>query len=127
VNALPFARQVQIRQSLDLCAGLLSNPGNVLILFPEGTRSANGELNPFKPGIGLLLAARDVPVLPCYLAGAFRAWPRNRLMPRPAKLTLVIGSPRSYERMPAGKESACAVAAELRAAVEELKQKYESH
>src|SRR5580693_5029687 len=40
VNALPFGRQKNIRHSLDMCRELLANPGNVLILFPEGTRTA---------------------------------------------------------------------------------------
>src|SRR5436190_4253481 len=43
VNALPFGRQAHIRQSLDLCRNLLANPGNILILFPEGTRTTNGQ------------------------------------------------------------------------------------
>src|SRR5436309_12525835 len=63
VNALPFARQSHVRQSLPLCHALLANPGNVLILFPEGTRSTTGELGRFKPGIGALLAGCDVPVV----------------------------------------------------------------
>ena len=44
VNALPFERQIHARQSLELCRHLLANPGNVLILFPEGTRSLDGAL-----------------------------------------------------------------------------------
>ncbi len=39
VNALPFNRETNIRQSLNLCKQLLDNPGNVLLIFPEGTRS----------------------------------------------------------------------------------------
>jgi len=126
VNALPFSRQVQIRQSLGLCEGLLANPGNVLILFPEGTRSATGELNTFKPGMGLLLAGRNVPVLPCYLAGAFRAWRKGHILPRPAKVRLIIGAPRDYAALAPGKESASAIAAELHQAVQQLKDEHES-
>ena len=48
VNALPFARQSQIRQSLALCRELLANPGNILIIFPEGTRTATGQSGEFK-------------------------------------------------------------------------------
>jgi 1-acyl-sn-glycerol-3-phosphate acyltransferase len=96
VNALPFARQVHIRQSLDLCRQLLANPGNILIIFPEGTRSTTGEIGGFKPGIGALLAGTNVPVLPCRIVGAFAAWPKGRLLPRPRKLRLVLGSPRTY-------------------------------
>lgn len=65
VNALPFDRKVHTHQSLSLCKELLANPGNILILFPEGTRSTTGVIGEFKPGIGLLLAGIDVPVLPC--------------------------------------------------------------
>ena len=126
VNALPFSRQVHIRQSLSLCEGLLANPGNVLILFPEGTRSGTGQVNTFKPGIGLLLAGRNVPVLPCYLAGAFRAWRKGQFMPRPTKVRVVIGPPRSYAPLAPGKESACAIAAELQQTVRQLKDEHEA-
>ncbi len=121
VNALPFQREIHIRQSLALCEQLLSKPGNVLIIFPEGTRSRTGELGRFKPGIGTLLAGRDVPVLPCYLQGAAQAWPKEQWFPRPAKLTLRIGIPKSYAAHPHGKTTACAIAAELQEAVTELK------
>ena len=50
VNALPFARQTQVRQSLAICRELLANAGNVLIIFPEGTRSKTGEMQDFKAG-----------------------------------------------------------------------------
>ena len=43
VNALPFARQARVRQSLSICRELLANPGTILIIFPEGTRSTTGE------------------------------------------------------------------------------------
>jgi 1-acyl-sn-glycerol-3-phosphate acyltransferase len=48
VNALPFARQARVRQSLSLCRELLANPGTILIIFPEGTRSTTGEVGEFK-------------------------------------------------------------------------------
>ena len=69
VNALPFNRQANIRQSLSLCKQLLENSGNVLLLFPEGTRSTTGAMGEFKAGIGLMLAGMDVPVVPCFLEG----------------------------------------------------------
>jgi 1-acyl-sn-glycerol-3-phosphate acyltransferase len=48
VNALPFARQARVRQSLSLCRELLTSPGTILIIFPEGTRSTTGEVGEFK-------------------------------------------------------------------------------
>jgi 1-acyl-sn-glycerol-3-phosphate acyltransferase len=124
VNALPFARQTQVRHSLAICRELLANAGNVLIIFPEGTRSKTGELQEFKPGIGALVAGSDVAVLPCYLDGACRAWPKGKRMPRPRKVRLIIGPPRTYEKMLPDKTASAAIASELHTAVRELEQQY---
>src|SRR5262245_22533076 len=106
VNALPFGRQTHIKQSLVLCQHLLENPGNVLIIFPEGTRSAMGTIGRFKPGIGALVAGRDISVLPCSLKGGFEAWPKGKFCPRLAKLWLAIGEPLSFRSATSGKEAA---------------------
>ena len=103
VNALPFDRQANIRQSLALCRQLLENPGNVLLLFPEGTRSTSGELGEFKAGIGLMLAGTAVPVIPCYLEGTYRAWPKGSYFPRPRRVRLAIGTVRSYQHLGAAR------------------------
>ena len=117
MNALPFGRQIRVRESLSICRRLLEQKGNVLIIFPEGTRSRTGEMQPFKPGIGALVAGGEVNVLPCYVQGAFRVWPKGRRFPRPGKVRLIIGRGRRY----AEEERADAVVGELRRAVEELK------
>jgi 1-acyl-sn-glycerol-3-phosphate acyltransferase len=119
-NALPFARQVRVRRSLSLCSEILSDPENILIIFPEGTRSETGETGEFKSGIGALVAGRDVAVLPCFLQGAFRAWPKGRQLPSPKKVRLIVGAPRNYSSRKANKIDICAIAAELHRAVKEL-------
>lgn len=120
VNALPFARQTHVRQSLAICSELLAQASNILIIFPEGTRSPNGALQEFKGGIGALLAGRDVPVLPCYLDGAFRAWPKGSRWPRPRKVRLFIGTPRNYASVAPDKNAANVIAEELHDAVLQL-------
>lgn len=117
VNALPFNRQANIRQSLSLCRQLLENPGNVLLLFPEGTRSTTGELGEFKPGIGLMLAGTRVPIVPCWLDGTFRAWPKGSWLPRPRRVRLVIGKPLTFEHLRRGKDSAMEISRDLREAI----------
>jgi 1-acyl-sn-glycerol-3-phosphate acyltransferase len=117
VNALPFGRKVQVRQSLAMCQHLLENPGNVLIIFPEGTRSTTGSIGKFKPGIGALVAGQDIPVLPCHLRGGFKAWQKGRICPRPVKLRLMIGEPRNFASVVPGKEVAGTIATELEEAV----------
>ena len=120
VNALPFGRKKHIRHSLELCGHLLANPGNMLILFPEGTRTATGQIGEFKPGIGLLVAGKNVPVVPCHLHGAFKAWPKGRACPRPYKLSLRIGTPRTYAALAPGKEASEQISQDLRQAVCDL-------
>lgn len=120
VNALPFGRQTHIKQSLTLCQHLLENPGNVLIIFPEGTRSVTGEIGRFKPGIGALVAGRDIAVLPCYLRGGFKAWPKGKICPRPSKLRLTIGKPRSFAAITPTREAANSIAEELERAIKEM-------
>lgn len=127
VNALPFARQARVRQSLSLCRELLANPGTILIIFPEGTRSTTGEIGEFKSGIGALVAGRDVAVAPCFIDGSFQAWPKGKRFPRPQKVRLIVGTPRNYCDRGTDKIDICAIAAELRDAVNELRPANGSH
>jgi 1-acyl-sn-glycerol-3-phosphate acyltransferase len=117
VNAMPFDRKENPRQSLELCRQLLESPGHILILFPEGTRTPDGAIARFKPGIGFLIAGSSIPVVPCYLGGAYRAWPKGKWMPRPRKLKLFIGTPRTFADRAPEKNDAVAIADELREAV----------
>jgi hypothetical protein len=68
----------------------------------------------------LLLAGRDLPVVPYYLDGAFRAWPKGAVIPRPYKFRLIIGQPRRYTGLRRGKEAAQTICRDLRDAVIEL-------
>ena len=120
MNAMPFDRLENPRRSIEMCRELLATPGHVLILFPEGTRTTTGEIAPFKQGIGYLVAGTDVPVVPCFLDGAYRAWPKGGYIPRPRKLTLRIGKPISFADVPNDKEGAKRIAAELETAVRAL-------
>jgi 1-acyl-sn-glycerol-3-phosphate acyltransferase len=98
INAMPFDRAVDVRGSLKRCRQLLAVPGNILILFPEGTRGTGGRIGPFRPGIGKLLAQSEVPVVPCHLSGTQRALPKGAWLPRPRRIRLTIGTPQSFER-----------------------------
>ena len=122
VNAMPFDRKENPRQSLDVCRQLLETPGHILILFPEGTRTPDGLIGRFKPGVGFLTAGTEIPVVPCRLDGAFRAWPKGKWFPRPRKLQLTIGAPLRFADSTAVKEDAIAIADRLREAVMALVQ-----
>jgi 1-acyl-sn-glycerol-3-phosphate acyltransferase len=120
INAIPFGRQSNVRSSMDRCRQLLRERGNILIIFPEGTRSRDGQLAPFRPGIGNLLAAFDVPAVPCAILGSHRAMPKGSFIPRPRKLRLTVGQPQSFTHCERGRESSHAIARQLRSAVEDL-------
>jgi 1-acyl-sn-glycerol-3-phosphate acyltransferase len=119
-NALPFHRRTHLRQSLDLCRRLLKDDGNILILYPEGTRSTDGRVGTFRPGIGHLLAGTTVPAVPCYLDGAGAALGKRKWFPRPLKIRLTIGTPRAYATKSNDKNGAESISRDLERAVKEL-------
>lgn len=120
INALPFDRKLKGAESLAVCGELLKNDGNVLILFPEGTRTTTGELGRFRSGIGRLLAGNDLAVLPCYLQGGLKAWPKGTAVPRPFRLHLKIGAPLNYGNLDTTSESVRRICEDLQARVAEL-------
>jgi 1-acyl-sn-glycerol-3-phosphate acyltransferase len=122
LNALMMERKGNPRKSLVACRRVLEEPGNVLILFPEGRRSPNGELLPFKQGIGFLLAGTNHPVVPAYLSGTQRALPRGRLLPVPHPISLHVGAPRRYAHVPAEREGFEQVTGDLEMAIRSLRQ-----
>jgi 1-acyl-sn-glycerol-3-phosphate acyltransferase len=93
INALPMWRQKVGRHAMDDLRTRLVEDTCGYILFPEGRLSNDGALQPFKAGLGMLVAGTRVPVVPCYIRGAFDALPRNRALPRPRKITLRVGPP----------------------------------
>jgi long-chain acyl-CoA synthetase len=72
----------------------------VLVLFPEGERSIDGDLKPFRKGAAILAAQLDVPIVPVALDGLYDLWPRGRgfnwrgLLPwRATPVTFRFGAP----------------------------------
>jgi 1-acyl-sn-glycerol-3-phosphate acyltransferase len=120
INALPFDRKCKGAQSLAVCSQLLSNDGNVLILFPEGTRTTTGEMGRFRSGIGRLIVGTELAVLPCHLDGGIRAWPKGKLLPRPGQLKLAIGTPVSYAHLDKNADSVRMICTDLEQRVRQL-------
>ena len=73
--------------------------GKNLVWFPEGERSSTGKLQPFKPGVGLLLDHFRVPVIPVFIHGTHEAMPRGTALIRPGKITIVFGKPLDVEKL----------------------------
>jgi 1-acyl-sn-glycerol-3-phosphate acyltransferase len=120
-NAMPFDRKEDPAKSLELCAEVLQVSRDAIIMFPEGTRSVDGSLQMFRPGVGRLVAGTDIPVIPAYIHGAHRAWPKGYRFPKPRRVTLVIGQPRRYAHVPSTQEGHILIANDLREAVLQLR------
>lgn len=120
INALPFERKVKGAESLAVCSQLLANDGNILIIFPEGTRTTTGKMGRFRSGIGRLVVATDLPVVPCHLAGGIQAWPKGKILPRPYKLRLDIGVPQTFSYLEKNATSVRAICRRLEDRVAQL-------
>lgn len=100
-NAVPIDQDGVGKDGLRVISEQLKQDRAVLV-FPEGERTPDGAMLPFKAGIHLLLRRAQAPIVPVGIAGAFDAWPRHRAFPIPAPLfwpackgccAVAIGSP----------------------------------
>jgi 1-acyl-sn-glycerol-3-phosphate acyltransferase len=78
--------------------------GGAIILFPEGTRTRDGNLQPARSGIGLIVTKSTAPVVPVRVFGTYEAYGRNRPIPRPCQVTVKYGKPLSFEKLRAEAE-----------------------
>ena len=67
-------------------------PSDRTVIFPEGTRSRDGKIQPARPGIGMIIAKTLVPVVPMRIFGSYEAWPKGGKL-RPHRLMVVVGKP----------------------------------
>ncbi len=74
--------------------------GEPLVIFPEGARSPDGRLQPFHPGAFRLALAAEAPVVPVTILGAFEAWPAQRRLPRPGRITITYHAPLDGSALP---------------------------
>jgi long-chain acyl-CoA synthetase len=75
------------------CAGRLADRGYSTLLFPEGERTWDGRLLPFRPGVGVMVERLQLPVVPLLVRGLFEIWPRTKERPVRGKAQLWVGDP----------------------------------
>ena len=92
LNCVPVDRGNLRRDTYREVVELLQG-GSGCLIFPEGTRSADGKLKPLKSGVVRLAQQGGVPVVPAYIHGSGRALGRGKLFPRPAKVRVVFSAP----------------------------------
>lgn len=120
LNALPMWRKRCGSHAMQELRDRLVGEPAIYILFPEGTRSRDGKMGKFKPGLGMIVAGEPVPVVPCYLSGAHAAFAPGSSLPRPVPLHLRIGPPQTFADLSNDRGGWETISARLEAAVAEL-------
>jgi len=93
LNSHPVSRDASDAHTFRVLIQLLQ-AGQKVILFPEGSRSLDGQLQPLERGLAFLVYKARCTILPVYVDGAFKAWKRGSRLPRPyGRIRCVFGSP----------------------------------
>ncbi|HSL01380.1 MAG TPA: lysophospholipid acyltransferase family protein [Rubrobacteraceae bacterium] len=103
-HVVPIDSHRAVFSSLAFGAAVLERRES-LAWFPEGHRSHTGKLQPFRPGIGMLLHRFRVPIVPVFIHGTHEAMPPGRAWARPRQITVRFGEPldpRELEQQGAG-------------------------
>jgi 1-acyl-sn-glycerol-3-phosphate acyltransferase len=97
VNAVPVDRDGGGAAGLKAIMERLHN-GGAIILFPEGTRTRDGNLQPARSGVGLAVIKSDAPVVPVRVFGTREAWGRGQRIPRPHPVAVKYGRPMTFAK-----------------------------
>lgn len=92
LNVIPVDQEAIDRSALKTLIQVVK-AGNGALVFPEGSRTLDGELQPGQPGIGLVMAKTRAPVVPMRIFGAYEALPRAGGKLRFHPITVVVGEP----------------------------------
>ena len=95
--------------------------GRCILIYPEGSRSPDGRVDVFQPGLALLVRRARVPVLPMAVEGAHDVWPRGQSLPRlSGRLAAEVGEMLAFESLPRDPEALLQL---LRSRVAELQER----
>jgi long-chain acyl-CoA synthetase len=97
LNVIPFDRTEKVIEGLRLARAVLAS-GHPVLIYPEGKRSLSGDVQSFKPGIGLLGVELGVPIVPCFIEGTYAALPKGKFWPRRSKIRVTFAPPVTMEK-----------------------------
>jgi long-chain acyl-CoA synthetase len=97
LNLFPLPREAAFRKSFSY-AGECVDRGYSVLVFPEGHHTTDGELRPFRAGIGLLATRLGIPVVPMRIDGLFEIKQAGKKFATPKKIRVRIGKPVSFDR-----------------------------
>ncbi len=97
MGSIPVHRHKADVAMLRQCLEVLGK-GETVGIFPEGTRTYDGLLNPAEPGLGLLYHKSQAPIVPVALIGTYEMFPRGAKMLKRARLTVIMGTPLTFSK-----------------------------
>src|SRR6185369_11381218 len=97
-NSVPVDREGGGAAGLKKILGRLLD-GGAIILFPEGTRTRDGKLQPARSGIGLAAIKSDAVIVPVRVFGTYEAYGRHLRLPRPYRVSVKWGEPMRFETL----------------------------
>ncbi|MFA5687708.1 MAG: (d)CMP kinase [Kiritimatiellales bacterium] len=127
VGVIPLSRESGDLKAMKTAIQLLHH-GGAVSLFPEGTRSPDGNLQPAKPGIGFLVAKGNAPVVPVYVHGSYEAWSKNSGGLKRKPITVIFGQLITQEEIRAlgtDREAYGKIGDLIMQRIADLKQKFE--
>jgi CMP/dCMP kinase len=128
VGVIPLDRERGDIKAMKTAIQLLRDGASVA-LFPEGTRSENGELQPAKPGIGFLVAKGEAPVVPVYVHGSYDAWSKHSGGLKRKPISIIFGkliTREEIQSLGSGREAYPKIGALIMQRIAELKRAFEN-
>jgi long-chain acyl-CoA synthetase len=98
IRIIPVDSSRNVVAAMQVASYILRN-GQVLCIFPEGSRSPTGEVGHFKKGAAILAKELAVKLVPVYIHGSYEAWPTGATLPRSHPIRVVFGRGHSWEEL----------------------------
>jgi 1-acyl-sn-glycerol-3-phosphate acyltransferase len=97
-NIIPINRKVStdsfnMLEAARAADSFVKDKGKCIVMLPEGTRSKDGTIHPFKKGIVTLAKATQLPIVPVYIHNSGRFWPKGSIFLRPGTIHVFVGNP----------------------------------
>ena len=97
-NSIPIDREGNSSSAIKTVLEALQS-GKALVMFPEGTRSKNGELQPARSGVGMIVIKTDAAVVPARVFGTYKAFGRHMKIPLPRRVMVKYGHPMYFREL----------------------------
>ena len=116
MNLIPADRKSNrqtIARLMAACREFLHPGDRAIIIYPEGTRSRNGEMAPLKKGPAMIASELNIPIVPAYMHGTFASLPKFGKFPKPRRINVYLGEPIHPQRLAKRDETSRLIYTEL--------------